>query len=123
MRAFLIGSEIVDRTQWNKADIPFTIIDVRFRGQSGHQSPWHGPHRHRALGAAMRRRAFVEGIAALGVAWPLTVRAQQPAMPVVGFLSIGSPESDAVRLTGLRRGLNESGLLAQSGHRTPSGTL
>jgi putative ABC transport system substrate-binding protein len=75
------------------------------------------------LGAAMRRRAFVEGIAALGVAWPLTVRAQQPAMPVVGFLSIGSPESDAVRLTGLRRGLNESGLLAQSGHRTPSGTL
>jgi hypothetical protein len=35
-------------------------------------------------------------------------RAQQTAMPVVGYLSIGSPESDAVRLTGLRHGLNEA---------------
>jgi hypothetical protein len=34
MRAFRIASEIVDRTEWHKADIPFTIIDVRFRGQS-----------------------------------------------------------------------------------------
>ena len=29
-------NEIVDRTEWHKADIPFTMIDVRFRGQSGH---------------------------------------------------------------------------------------
>src|SRR5262249_37532744 len=36
-------------------------------------------------------------------------RAQQRAMPVVGYLNFGSPESDASRLTGLRRGLNQSG--------------
>jgi putative ABC transport system substrate-binding protein len=42
-------------------------------------------------------------------AWPLAARAQQPAMPVVGYLNNGSPESDASRLTGLRRGLSQTG--------------
>ena len=42
-------------------------------------------------------------------AWPLAARAQQAAMPVIGYLNSGSPESDTPRLTGLRRGLNESG--------------
>src|SRR6516225_2212020 len=56
----------------------------------------------------IRRR---ELITALGgaVAWPLAARAQQPALPVIGYLNFGSPESDAPRLTGLRRGLSESG--------------
>src|SRR6266478_1359216 len=43
------------------------------------------------------------------VVWPLAARAQQPALPVIGYLNNGSPESDAPRLTGLRRGLNETG--------------
>jgi ABC-type uncharacterized transport system substrate-binding protein len=34
---------------------------------------------------------------------------QQPAMPVIGYLNFGSPESDTPRLTGLRRGLNQTG--------------
>jgi putative ABC transport system substrate-binding protein len=42
------------------------------------------------------------------VAWPFAARAQQ-AMPVVGYLNNGSPESDAFRLTGLRRGLSQTG--------------
>jgi putative ABC transport system substrate-binding protein len=56
----------------------------------------------------MKRRDF---IALLGgaVAWPLAARSQQAALPVVGYLNFGSPESDAYRLTGLRRGLNQSG--------------
>jgi putative ABC transport system substrate-binding protein len=37
------------------------------------------------------------------------LRAQQPALPVVGFLGGGSPESDAFRMGGIRKGLNESG--------------
>ena len=40
---------------------------------------------------------------------PLAARAQQPAMPGIGFLSPGSTNSDVVRLTGLRQGLKESG--------------
>jgi putative tryptophan/tyrosine transport system substrate-binding protein len=56
----------------------------------------------------MNRRVF---ILALGgaAAWPLAARGQQPAMPVIGYLNNGSPESDTHRLTGLRRGLNQTG--------------
>ena len=57
----------------------------------------------------MRRRAFIEGIAALGVAWPLGTRAQQSSMPVVGYLGPGSAQSDAFRVTGFRQGLKEAG--------------
>src|SRR6516164_11645401 len=57
----------------------------------------------------MRRRAFIEGIAASAAIWPLGAHAQQPAMPVVGYLSQGSAESDDVRLAGLRLGLAEAG--------------
>jgi putative tryptophan/tyrosine transport system substrate-binding protein len=57
----------------------------------------------------MRRREFITLIGGAVGAWPLAARAQQAALPVVGYLNFGSPESDASRLTGLRRGLNQSG--------------
>ena len=59
----------------------------------------------------MRRRELITLLGSAAVAWPLAARAQQPAMPVIGYLSVGSPESDASRLTGLRRGLNQTGYL------------
>ena len=56
----------------------------------------------------MRRRAF---IAALGgaAAWPLAARAQQPAMPIVGFLDSRSPEALVDRLRAFRQGLKDTG--------------
>jgi putative ABC transport system substrate-binding protein len=59
----------------------------------------------------MRRREFIGVLGGAAVSWPVTARAQQPAMPVIGYLNYGSPESDTFRLTGLRRGLNETGYI------------
>lgn len=56
----------------------------------------------------MRRRDFI-GILGGAAAWPLTARAQQPKMPVIGFLSSGSQQSDVWRLVEFRRGLSETG--------------
>ena len=56
----------------------------------------------------MKRREFIAGLGGT-VAWPLAVRAQQPAMPVIGFLSPGSLEADTSRMNAVRQGLAEIG--------------
>jgi putative ABC transport system substrate-binding protein len=56
----------------------------------------------------MRRREFIAGLGST-VAWPLAARAQQPAMPEVGFLSARSPAESANLIAGFREGLKESG--------------
>ena len=59
----------------------------------------------------MRRRDFITLVAGGTVAWPLVARAQQAAMPVIGFLHSGSPEPNARRLAGFRKGLSDAGLV------------
>ena len=57
----------------------------------------------------MRRRHFITLIGG-AAAWPLAAHAQQPPMPVIGWLSSGSRETDDVsRLPSFRLGLNETG--------------
>jgi putative ABC transport system substrate-binding protein len=55
------------------------------------------------------RRHFVAGLSGTTLAWPLAVRAQQPAMPVVGFLNGGSPDGYTPYVAGFLHGLNETG--------------
>ena len=56
----------------------------------------------------MRRRELITLLGG-AAAWPLAARTQQLALPAVGYLNLGSPESDTSRLTGLRRGLSQTG--------------
>jgi putative ABC transport system substrate-binding protein len=56
----------------------------------------------------MRRRAFITLLGA-AAAWPSRAQARQPALPLVGFLAEGSPETMAPRVAAFRQGLEEIG--------------
>ena len=58
----------------------------------------------------MKRREFITLIGATA-AWPLSVRAQQPAMPIVGLVSPRSPEDSSRLGAAFRKALNEAGYI------------
>ena len=50
-------------------------------------------------------------VASSAVTWPLSARAQQKSLPVIGFMSSCSPEDSQSVLTGFRKGLSEGGVI------------
>ena len=57
----------------------------------------------------MRRREFIALFGGAAATWPVVAHAQQPAMPLVGFLADGTPEGFAPRLAAFKRGLADGG--------------
>jgi putative tryptophan/tyrosine transport system substrate-binding protein len=58
----------------------------------------------------VKRRTFIAGVGS-AAAWPVVARAQQRAIPVVGFLFAGSPELNGDRVAALRQGMSEEGFV------------
>ena len=57
----------------------------------------------------IRRREFIAGLGGTVVAWPVSARAQQPAVPVIGYLDAGSLETRRENVAALHHGLSETG--------------
>jgi putative ABC transport system substrate-binding protein len=57
----------------------------------------------------LRRREFIKAIAGSAATWPLAAGAQQPAMPVIGYLGAQSASAFASRVRAFRQGLSETG--------------
>jgi len=62
------------------------------------------------LEGMMRRREFIAGLGG-AVAWPVVAQAQQPAIPVIGFLGSDTPDLYTARLRAIRLGLQDAGFV------------
>src|SRR5262245_25220145 len=67
------------------------------------------PNRRGHMASHIERRKFLATLGSAAAAWPLAVRAQQPTMPVIGYLGLLSPSGEVERISSFRKGLKEAG--------------
>jgi putative ABC transport system substrate-binding protein len=61
------------------------------------------------MASYIRRRKFLATLGGGAIAWPFAASAQQPTMPVIGFLNTASPSAYTARVRALHQGLSETG--------------
>src|SRR5215475_3341093 len=85
------------------------LLAQRARGVVSFLHCMNDPRPEGHMASHIGRRKFLATLGGAAAAWPLAVRAQQAAVPTVGYLYVATPEAHAGRVAAFRKGLSEAG--------------